>query len=170
MSRGECRSLSPLGTGGTENSLERKWAVLKAELGDAYTKQDSGLQKAAHAGFCRARFGYRHTSQLPKEYMEREGLQAALIHQGGKWSYPLSCSTYTSLHFCSLLYPMYPAFHEPPPPSWLCERITQTGKVWLRGKRQMSWDPHPGEKSSTFLYFYVISYCFTPALHGFVSY
>lgn len=47
--------------------------VMKAELGDTYMKQDSGLQKAAPAGFCRAWFGYRHTSQLPKKYMEREG-------------------------------------------------------------------------------------------------
>lgn len=65
--------MSPLGTGGTESSLERKWAVMKAELSDAYTKQDSGLQKAAHAGFCRASFAYGHMSKFPKEDTEREG-------------------------------------------------------------------------------------------------
>lgn len=53
--------------------MERKWAVMKAELSDAYTKQDSGLQKAAHAGFCRASFGYGYMSKFPKEYTEREG-------------------------------------------------------------------------------------------------
>lgn len=44
---------------------------MKVELGD--TKQASGLQKAACAGFCRAQFGCRHTNQLPKEYVERDG-------------------------------------------------------------------------------------------------
>lgn len=41
--------MSSVKAGGTGSSLESKWAVMEAEIGVAYMKQDRGLQKAAEA-------------------------------------------------------------------------------------------------------------------------
>jgi len=85
VSRGECRLLSLLGTGGTESSLERKCAVTKAELSDAHTKQDGGLQKAAHPGLCKlALDGDTAASSLRSTWGERGHKRAdpsVLLHR-----------------------------------------------------------------------------------------
>lgn len=131
-----------------------KWASKKAGLTDTFMKQDSGFQKATQSVFYRVQFGYRHTRQLPVDYLELGCRRYWSIKEGNGLILDLGPQI---LHCASPVYctPCVLPFVKLPP--------SQSHKQINYGAgKKMGWDPHPGEKrQSTFLYFCVVLQFYT---------
>lgn len=155
-------SFTPGTRQGRELFGKRKSGLWWKQNSLTHVKWDGGLQKAIPPGFCKGRFGYRCTKKFPAEYMKIGCRRSWSSKEGNGLILIL-------VHKCFTTFPHSTVSHIPCL-LWIHSfSVTKTRKVCWKEKRQMGWDPHPGERKSTFLYFYVKSYWFKPALHVFVS-
>lgn len=103
---------SPLGTGGTERSLER----LKVGFDESRAHwhiHETRQWFAKSYSICLLQSSIRIETHQPASCgLSGARLQEVLIHRGWKWTYPWSWPIDTSLCFSSLLHPMCTAFCE----------------------------------------------------------